>query len=177
MRAAGKQQEIVAGDSRLLENFDKASMKPSFAFIEFPHHGLREPKQPLAPKNLIAYRFTRIAFGVISSPFLLAAVIQLHLSGYKSPVAPEIARNTYVDNILISANTAKEAKEKIVESKHIFADAKMNLREYISNSSEVNESVPVEDRWNPDTDELSISFIPKEVSAQRGYSKRTILRI
>ncbi|KAI1703741.1 serpentine type 7TM GPCR chemoreceptor srd domain-containing protein [Ditylenchus destructor] len=36
---AGKQQEIVAGDSRLLENFDKASMKPSFAFIEFPHHG------------------------------------------------------------------------------------------------------------------------------------------
>ncbi|KAI1695402.1 hypothetical protein DdX_19592 [Ditylenchus destructor] len=24
---------------RLLENFDKASMKPSFAFIEFPHHG------------------------------------------------------------------------------------------------------------------------------------------
>ncbi|KAI1696652.1 acetyltransferase (GNAT) family domain-containing protein [Ditylenchus destructor] len=38
MRAAGKQQEIVAGDSRLLENFDKASMKPSFAFIEFPHH-------------------------------------------------------------------------------------------------------------------------------------------
>ncbi|KAI1700370.1 serpentine type 7TM GPCR chemoreceptor srt domain-containing protein [Ditylenchus destructor] len=39
MRAAGKQQEIVAGDSRLLENFDKASMKPSFVFIEFPHHG------------------------------------------------------------------------------------------------------------------------------------------
>ncbi|KAI1705901.1 cytochrome p450 domain-containing protein [Ditylenchus destructor] len=38
MRAAGKQQEIVAGDSRLLENFDKASMKPFFAFIEFPHH-------------------------------------------------------------------------------------------------------------------------------------------
>ncbi|KAI1701676.1 hypothetical protein DdX_15929 [Ditylenchus destructor] len=38
MRAAGKQQETVAGDSRLLENFDKASMKPSFAFIEFPHH-------------------------------------------------------------------------------------------------------------------------------------------
>ncbi|KAI1691503.1 hypothetical protein DdX_21843 [Ditylenchus destructor] len=38
MRAAGKEQEIVAGDSRLLENFDKASMKPSFAFIEFPHH-------------------------------------------------------------------------------------------------------------------------------------------
>ncbi|KAI1696123.1 hypothetical protein DdX_19212 [Ditylenchus destructor] len=40
MRAAGKQQETVAGDSRLLENFDKASMKPSFAFIEFPHHEL-----------------------------------------------------------------------------------------------------------------------------------------
>ncbi|KAI1690758.1 hypothetical protein DdX_22320 [Ditylenchus destructor] len=38
LRAAGKQQEIVAGDSRLLENFDKPSMKPSFAFIEFPHH-------------------------------------------------------------------------------------------------------------------------------------------
>ncbi|KAI1692604.1 hypothetical protein DdX_21157 [Ditylenchus destructor] len=42
MRAAGKQQETVAGDSRLLENFDKASMKPSFVFIEFPHHA---PKQ------------------------------------------------------------------------------------------------------------------------------------
>ncbi|KAI1702728.1 hypothetical protein DdX_15300 [Ditylenchus destructor] len=38
--AEWKQQEIVAGDSRLLENFDKASMKPSFAFIEFPHHAL-----------------------------------------------------------------------------------------------------------------------------------------
>ncbi|KAI1693695.1 ring finger domain-containing protein [Ditylenchus destructor] len=51
MCAAGKEQEIVAGDSRLLENFDKASMKPSFAFIEFPHHDGIAHNQPSVGKD------------------------------------------------------------------------------------------------------------------------------
>ena len=70
---------------------------------------IKDPLLPATPKNLIIYHFCRIPFGVISSPFLLAAVIRKHLAEALNPLADEIARNAYVDNILMEVSSTEEA--------------------------------------------------------------------
>ena len=59
--------------------------------------------------NLQVYRFCRIPFGVISSPFLLAAVICHHLKQIGSSTAEHIQRDIYVDNLITGAQTVREA--------------------------------------------------------------------
>jgi hypothetical protein len=49
----------------------------------------------------VIYRFTRVTFGLIFSPFLLAAVVDHHLRLNPSPLTDQILRDIYVDNIHI----------------------------------------------------------------------------
>ena len=53
--------------------------------------------------KFLTYRFTVVPFGSSSSPFMLAAVLDLHLSKVTSPVAADMKENIYVDNILVTA--------------------------------------------------------------------------
>jgi hypothetical protein len=46
-----------------------------------------------------------MVFGVNCSPFLLAAVLLTHFAKYDSPLARQMERNTYVDNVLMEAET------------------------------------------------------------------------
>ena len=94
----------------------------------------------------VVYRFTRVAFGLTSSPAHLAAVIQYHLKTKHadSQLAQEVNKNLYVDNVLLGL-------EKKISSgypqrlKILFQDAGMNLREFNSNKREVLKNVPPED--------------------------------
>ena len=60
-------------------------------------------------KNVQIYRFSRVPCGIISSPFLLAATIDLHFQKYRNPVAEKIRDSIYVDNLL----TGIDAKDKL----------------------------------------------------------------
>ncbi|EYC16207.1 hypothetical protein Y032_0034g2857 [Ancylostoma ceylanicum] len=64
-----------------------------------------------------------------------------YLDKVNTPLAKEISKNLYVDNILLLAETVEEALEKYKESKQLFAAIGMNLREYVSNSTAVNEQI------------------------------------
>ncbi|KAK6744354.1 hypothetical protein RB195_011201 [Necator americanus] len=147
---------------------------------------LRNPNLPPTADNLRIFRFTRVPFGITASPFLLAASIlyYLHLEPSK-PLHKEIEDNIYVDNILLSASSERQAIKKYRSSKSLFNSMHMNLREFLCNSNTVNQSIEPSDRvrnpssvkllgipWNSRTDTL---LIPLKTASANVCSKRTAL--
>ena len=96
----------------------------------------------VAERTLDVYRFCRVPFGIICSPFLLAGTIKYHLRQIYTSVASKISDNIYVDNVMLGANSVQDAYEMYLESKDIFKRASMNLREWISNSLEFLKLLP-----------------------------------
>ena len=145
---------------------------------------LKDPTKPLSKDNLQIYRFTRVPFGVISSPFLLGATILHHLEQVGTPTAEKIMKHMYVDNLLTGVNSSKEAREFYSESKEVFQESSMNLREWGSNSKEFLKSIPEQDRvketvmkvlgilWNTIKDHLIVKGSkPTECSSKREVLK------
>ena len=93
-----------------------------------------DPALPQIEGNLATYRFCRIPFGVVSSPFLLCAVLKHHLTQQPSQLSSETKDNMYVDNIFFTAKTAEEAYLKYIEAKNLFGAASLPLHEWASNN-------------------------------------------
>lgn len=55
-------------------------------------------------------RFTTVPFGIISSPFLLTATIQYHMSSTNKIQLKEIAAKCYVDNLVTCTKTTEQAQ-------------------------------------------------------------------
>ncbi|XP_053390171.1 uncharacterized protein LOC123560839 [Mercenaria mercenaria] len=71
---------------------------------------IRDIKRPFVNKeNVQEYRFCRVPFGVISSPFLLGATIESHLESYNNSIANKIKDDIYVDNVITGTDTWQEA--------------------------------------------------------------------
>ena len=83
-----------------------------------------------------AYRFTRVVFGVSSSPFLLNATVKYHLEGFRrtnKTVVEKLLKSTYVDDIITGADNVDEAFELYTQAKEIFRKGGFNLRKFLSN--------------------------------------------
>ena len=84
------------------------------------------------------FRFTRVVFGVSSSPFLLNATIRHHVEKY-SDAYPKFVdtflRSIYVDDISYGADIVDQAYELYFQLKHILAEAGFNLRKFVTNST------------------------------------------
>ena len=131
---------------------------------------LKDTRTTNLENNTQIYRFCRIPFGVISSPFLLSTTIKYHLQQRDTLIAKLLLRDTYVDNVITGVNSLEEAKLLYTEAKKLFNSASMNLREWASNSQLFMAFVPHEDRvselghqrilginWNAMTDQLYVS--------------------
>ena len=60
------------------------------------------------PPDIKMYRFTRVVFGVSSSPFLLNATIKFHLEKYletNEALVRQLLQSTYVDDIISGSCT------------------------------------------------------------------------
>ena len=81
---------------------------------------LKDLNIPQTENNLQILRFTRVPFGVISSPFLLGATILYHLKKKETEVAKKIERDIYMDNVITEENSTNKAVAFYHAAKLIF---------------------------------------------------------
>ena len=141
--------------------------------------------------ELRVYRFTRVVFGVSSSPFLLNATVKYHLERFlnsNEAVVKRLLQSTYMDDIISGANSDEEAFELYSQAKEIFRQGGFNLRKFLSNSQplqtkidfaeELPNSDPATDSttavrevkvlgvtWNPHNDSLVFDLSDLSVAA------------
>jgi hypothetical protein len=90
-------------------------------------------------------RFTRVVFGVSSSPFLLNATIKYHLEqclDSHPDLVPNLMESTYVDDIVTGANSEDEAFRLYSAAKDLFRLGGFNLRKFLTKIS----TTPAENR-------------------------------
>lgn len=144
-------------------------------------------KEP-TEENLLHLRFSRVPFGIISSPFLLTATIRYHLSKHHENLLKKVADKCYVDNLVTNAESVNEAVQLYEDTKKTFDELSMNIRDWASNSQEFIDKIPEEYRskqkecikllgllWNLTDDKLLLKFHENEITG-RNVSKRDVLK-
>ncbi|GFT64624.1 integrase catalytic domain-containing protein [Trichonephila clavipes] len=144
-----------------------------------------------------------VLFGLRPSPYLLAATLKHHFKKYREqyPHTFELLNSSiYVDDLICGQNDVPDALRTTLECLQIFSDAGMLLRNWRSNSKQLNllwqkEGVKTESSeasaidlrpptkvlglaWDPEND--LIYFDPKDLLkfvSRRGESKRFILSV
>ena len=120
-------------------------------------------KDALADQHdVIELRFTRVVFGVSSSPFLLNATLRHHLDKYESSypnLIRKLRQSLYVDDLASGAPDEEQAYQMFVTAKKILKDAGFNLRKFYSSSESLQARVnPLE----PPSPEASPTEVPEE---------------
>ena len=96
------------------------------------------------PPRIRQLRFTRVVFGVSSSPFLLNATIRHHLEHYRKS-HPDLIQllldSFYVDNLTTGADSDDEAHSVYSMSKQILKEGGFILRKFRSNSSSLQQKI------------------------------------
>ena len=148
---------------------------------------LKDKERLSLENNVQVYSFNRVPFGIISSPFLLAATLDYHLKSYRNLVAETIRDNIYVDNVVTGTTTVTEAVNCYIKVKQIFKGASMNLRDWMSNDGSVMNEIPLDDRasqgpmtilgltWMIENDTICLKG-RKESNANSGLTKREALK-
>ena len=94
--------------------------------------------------EIVVLRFTRVVFGVCSSPFLLDATMKYHIERYKNEdpeFVDQFLRSIYVDDLSSGATDSDAAYELYLKSKLRLAEGGFNLRKFVSNSSELTKRI------------------------------------
>lgn len=143
----------------------------------------------ITPDNLLVLRFKRVAFGIVSSPFILSGTVRHHLENVakeKLSYGDRILNDIYVDNVVSGVNTIDEAHEFYKQSKEAFFTAGFNLREWNSNDQTFLSNLPSKDkvqqteqkimgmRWDTKTDSLSLAHNVK-INMLDARTKRNVL--
>lgn len=122
-------------------------------------------------KSVVEYRMKVHLFGAASSPgcanFGLKRAADDGEEEYGTEAANFIRENFYVDDGLKSTATASEAIHLIEASKAICAKAGLHLHKVTSNSKEVLQAIPIEDR-SKNTKELDLMSDPLPIERALG---------
>ena len=128
------------------------------------------------------FRFTRIPFGVESSPFMLGATVQHHLDHQSidfEDTVQALKDNTYVDNIMQIGSDSSELEKFKSEATEILESAKLPIHKWESNVEALDsQDMPNPSKilglaWDKKEDELWIS-VP-EYSQETKVTKKSIV--
>ena len=90
--------------------------------------------------KLVAYRYTSIVFGFISSPFILNYIIKEHIAKYPQAICHEpLNNNLYVDNLIVTNNDPKKLADIHVSADKVMKEGGFLLREWKNNNIELRE--------------------------------------
>ena len=98
------------------------------------------------PPRIRPLRFTRVVFGVSSSPFLLNATIRHHLEQYRKShpdLIQHLLDSFYVDDLTTGADSEEAAHSVYVKSKQILKEGGFNLRKFRSNSPSLQQKIDI----------------------------------
>ena len=112
--------------------------------------------------NIVDYRMTRLTFGVKSSPYLATQVLRQLADDHRQEfprAAKLVSTDFYVDDCLTGADSVSKAISVREKLNFLLGNARMTLRKWRSNSSELLATVPEELREKTD---LNINFSPAE---------------
>ncbi|MEM7375552.1 MAG: DUF1759 domain-containing protein [Bacteroidota bacterium] len=150
----------------------------------------QDDTNPTLKDNLQILRFRRVAFGIICSPFLLAATIDHHLVQENTPFADSLRNDIYVDNVISTLESDENIREHYNDLKNVFLRAGMNIQEFCSNSPKLMNMLPPEDKirqpdakvlglkWDSQGDDtLRLVSSPKLDSSMPTVTKRIILQV
>ena len=149
---------------------------------------LSDPTDP--ESDFKTYRFRSVLFGSASSPFMLNAALQTHLDNHKTPVTQDMKENLYVDNVITGCNTDTEALRYYQESRSVMAEAKFNLRSWVSKSPLLQNQSATDGvldtdsgttnilglRWDSAADTLTLTSKEVQLPHDTITTKREILR-
>ena len=90
--------------------------------------------------EVVVYRFSRVVFGVASSPFLLNATLQKHINAYKSTdpkIVENLLQSLYVDDLNSGADNTPEALHQYSRVKEIMHQGGFNMRKWKTDCPEL----------------------------------------
>ncbi|KAK7571949.1 hypothetical protein V9T40_014421 [Parthenolecanium corni] len=149
---------------------------------------LRDITKPPSRDNLCVYRFKRMAFGVVASPFLLTAVIRHHLKTYPNEFADIVDRDLYADNLITSLPRSIDGEQFYRTEKSCFEDMSMNMTQWVADCSELRSKFDNEDKvegakqgalgleWDVDTQTLRVKSPRLSSATTDTITKRIALR-
>jgi len=101
---------------------------------------VEDPSDPNSP--VVYYVLKRLPFGLICSPYILRAVIELLMDEFDSIYPSTVAHlrsNLYVDDVIGGASSPELALQSIKEIQDIFSSAHMTVRKWTTSDKEVQQ--------------------------------------
>lgn len=101
------------------------------------------------------YRFTRVLFGVTSSPALLSSTLKFITDSYAKtfPVtAKTLEESLYVDDLVASVQSTGEAGKLRKEAKEVLASGGFTMRKWCSSDSQLRNTWKEEEETDSDAD-------------------------
>ncbi len=96
------------------------------------------------PPEMVTLRFTRVVFGVSSSPFLLNATINHHMETHRGSdpaFVDKFLSSIYVDDLVSGSSDLESTHELYLKSKLRLAAAGFKLRKFVTNSDELHRRI------------------------------------
>ena len=126
------------------------------------------------------FRFTRVVFGVSSSPFLLNATINHHIKTFRetNPAFDDrFLSSIYIDDLVSGCNDVQFTYEFYLKLRVRLASAGFKLRKFVTNSEELRcrileDEVPVEKQPNSEEDQsYAKTSLGVKISSDPGSTK------